>query len=174
MRFIFIDLSPQKLVPFHVPCWLEGVVLTVFSELKDNFLGLPDGKCELIVCAPLCQPVYFLSVLFFIVVQNQSHHCWDICKFNYCVCGACGIVVRSLQGYSMGLRTEPCGAPMLMGRLGERWVLSLTVCGCMERKPLIHIHTDTKQFGNQPVCRVVNEKHPHICPPTGPGARFMC
>lgn len=79
--------------------------------------------------------VYFLPVLFFIVVWNQSHH--GCVKFDYCVC-------RIIQSnvhceYSMGLRTQPCGAPVLKVTLAERCVPSLTVCWLLGKKSLINI-----------------------------------
>lgn len=81
--------------------------------------------------------VYFLPVLFFIVVWNQSHHSCVIHKFDHCVCRMIQSNVHS--EYSMGLRTQPCGAPLLKVTLGERCVPSLTVSWLLGEKSLINI-----------------------------------
>lgn len=72
-----------------------------------------------------------------IVVWNQSHHGCVIHKFDYCVCRMIQSNVHS--EYSMGLRTQPCGAPVLKVTLGERCVPSLTVCWLLGKKSLINI-----------------------------------
>lgn len=52
--------------------------------------------------APVCQPVYFLPGICFIVVWNQSHHCCIVCKFDHCVLGIIGNAVKSVQWIQHG------------------------------------------------------------------------
>lgn len=97
------------------------------SPVKDDFLCHSDVKCEDIV--------YFLSVLCFIIVQNQPHRCWDICKFNYGVCGVCGSAIHCPQSFLTMLSSgRNLAVPLCRGPDEE------SIDRLIERKSLIHIH----------------------------------
>ncbi len=95
-----------------------------------------------VLLTPFSQGTRLLSVGRLIVVGDQAYHRCVIGKFDDNVRAVCGCTVVCVREYRSGLRTQPCGAPVLRIRGDEVLLSILTTWLLPVRNFRIQLHRD--------------------------------
>lgn len=111
------DVDPQKfkaLHPFYLlPSYAEGRVHCEFWFPEVDSFGFWGVELHVVMTAPLQQMLDFLPVGCFIVDAYHSFYGGVIGKLDNGFRGMDGGAVMCKESTNEGLRTYPCGAPVL-------------------------------------------------------------
>ncbi len=120
----------------------DGCVFSALSPvIHHQLLGLVDVEWVVVLLTPFSQGTHLLSVSRLIVVGDQAYHRCVICKFGDGVRAMCGCTPCVYREYRSGLRTQPCGAPVLRTRGDEVLFPILTTWLLPVRKSRIQLHS---------------------------------
>ncbi len=119
-----------------------GVCSALSPEIHHQLLGLVDVEWEVVLLAPFSQGTHLLSVGRLIVVGDQAYH--RCVSANLTMTLELCVAVQSCvyRQYRSGLRTQPCGAPVLRIRGDEVLLPILTTWLLPVRKSRIQLHRD--------------------------------